>query len=403
MLPGELQAAHFRTYPPEARRVATGELSLLRQLPLSFLPLLLREVIAYDWKFPAERNDLDRQFRYLDSLSAARLQAAMAPFAGLRMAPELERVDWVNLPAQFSEKLTAHLWATHEIDAFHSAAAGYIRTLDSKSKPEPLPVPRLGVMIIGRGVEESGYRLFRKLRREGVYFPRVNPDGALAALMEAAATRARAHPAPFAHWYIDGGTAAAPADTGLTCLSYDAMEPVRNTLVARITKAMQPGGPGPEYARTMLAEMRPAELGMDESRDPVFTRFQVSLLTEGSGTQLYSTTFVQWSAREALRRAQPLTLLARFAPRRKERTMSELLHESSARPPLDPKGSLVDADMGAYYTWINLQRLSGAENSRFLAWFENHREAVAAGPGFARGTESNSPVSMPDLVARLSA
>ena len=49
--------------------------------------------------------------------------------------------------------------------------------------------------------------------------------------------------------------------------------------------------------------------------DAMLTRFQLSLLTEGSGTQVFATTFVQWAAREALRRAQPITLLARFTPR----------------------------------------------------------------------------------------
>src|SRR5437588_10592409 len=33
---------------------------------------------------------------------------------------------------------------------------------------------------------------------------------------------------------------------------------------------------------------------------------------------------------------------------------------------LDPAGSLIDADMGAYYTWLNQQRL---ERSRLPFWF----------------------------------
>jgi hypothetical protein len=53
---------------------------------------------------------------------------------------------------------------------------------------------------------------------------------------------------------------------------------------------------------------------MGDAPDAVLSRFQVSVLTEGSGTQVFSTTFVQWAAREAFRRAQPLTLLLRFAP-----------------------------------------------------------------------------------------
>ena len=97
----------------------------------------------------------------------------------------------------------------------------------------------------------------------------------------------------------------------------------------------------------------------------VLNRFQVSVLTEGAGTQLFSTTFVQWSAREILRRAQPLTLLARFTPRQHEQSMRELVAGTQTRVVTDPAGSLIDADMGAYYTWINQQRLTGAEDASF--------------------------------------
>jgi hypothetical protein len=53
----------------------------LRQLPLAFLPLLLREVIAYDWKFPAERKELDQQFEYLEAFSPQQLAQCMRSFA----------------------------------------------------------------------------------------------------------------------------------------------------------------------------------------------------------------------------------------------------------------------------------------------------------------------------------
>ena len=116
---------------------------------------------------------------------------------------------------------------------------------------------------------------------------------------------------------------------------------------------------GPEELRTKLARLLPSDLGIDKAGDPVLDRFQVRLFTEGSGTQIFSTTFAQWTTREALRRAQPLTLLMRFAPRQRQRPMNELLSGSSDNPELDFTGSLIDADMAAYYHWINQQRLSG--------------------------------------------
>ncbi len=161
-------------------------------------------------------------------------------------------------------------------------------------------------------------------------------------------------------------------------------------------------GAGPETLRSMLAQMQPEDLGLSGAgNEAILNRFQVTLLTEGSGTQLFSTTFVQWSAREVLRRAQPLTLFARFAPRQREQSMRELLAGTQQKPIPDPEGSLIDADIGAYYTWINQQRLAGSEQSSFLVWFEDHSEALAVAPGLPRGTESNNPVDLHQLLTQI--
>src|SRR5262249_17778800 len=154
----------------------------------------------------------------------------------------------------------------------------------------------------------------------------------------------------------------------------------RNILLGKMQKQSESPGNGPENLRTVMAALRPGDLRLDKTvSDPVLARFQMKLLTEGSGTQIFSTTFAQWAARETLRRAEPLTLLVRFAPRQRQRPMNELLSVRTEAIELDPAGSLVDADMGAYYNWINQQRLSGAEHSSFIAWFENHAEAIAIG------------------------
>jgi hypothetical protein len=156
---------------------------------------------------------------------------------------------------------------------------------------------------------------------------------------------------------------------------------------------------GPETLRTVLAQMRPADLGLGKTGDEVLDRFQVKLLTEGSGTQIFSTSFAQWGAREALRRAQPLTLLVRFAPRQRQKPMNELLSGTRVNAELDPVGSLVDGDMGSYYTYLNQQRLAGAEKSSFLVWFEGHNQALAIGPAMPRGTQSSNPTDLMQLLS----
>lgn len=402
MLPSQLKADDFSRYPPEARQIAASQSPLFAQLPLGFLPLLLRELIAYDWKFPAERKEITQQLAYLSSLSSAQLQQEIGPFSRLQLSAELERMDWVNAPVQFSEKLTAHLWATHQMDAFRTASIKYVHDLNASKAAEQPSVSRLGIAVIGEGVTDNRYPLFRKLRPQGVYFKNVRPDNGKKILLDTVLARAKAHPIPFGHWYIEGGRNAVSVDP-LTCISYEALDPVRAALMTKMRQVMlQPSGGGPEVLTAMLAQMRPEDLGFHSTgNEAVLDRYQLKLLTEGSGTQLFSTTFVQWSAREALRRAEPVTLLVRFAPRQREQSMRELLAGVHQKPGLDPQGSLVDADMGAYYTWINQQRLPGAEQASFLVWFEDHNEALAIAPSLPRGTEDNNRVDLEQLLARL--
>ncbi len=219
---------------------------------------------------------------------------------------------------------------------------------------------------------------------------------------DAVAARAKAHPAPYAHWYVDGGQEAG-YDRALTCVSYGALAPARAALTMKMRAEIEKPGMGPEALRTLMARMRPEDLGLNgvpgSASDPVMARFQLKVLTEASGTQIFATTFAQWTAREALRRAQPLTLLVRFAPRQKQKPMNEMISGSQNPPELDPIGSLVDADFGAYYNWLNQQRLPGADQSSFLVWFEGHNEAVAIGPARPRGTQSNAVVDMKQLLS----
>jgi hypothetical protein len=398
MLPGNLHVEQFAGYPPQARRLVSENLGVLQQLPISFLPNLLREIIDYDFKFPAERTAIDRELTNLSSLAQAQIQERFQGFAKLSLSSNLENLDWINQPAQFVEQQAAYLWSTHQQDAFRAAATEYGDRLRAVLPVEAIPLRRLGVAIIGQGVASYDAPLFRKLRRHGTYFDRVKPDGGLELILEAAAGRAKAHPVPYGHWYVDGGL---PMDHSplLTCVSYQALEPMRSALLKNIDAEIKRPGMGPEGLRTHLARLSPLDLGMDKAGDAVLDRFQVKLLTEGSGTQIFSTTFVQWTSREVLRRAQALTLLVRYAPRQRQKPMNELLSGNSSNPELDLRGSLIDADMGAYYQWINQQRLPGSDQSSFLVWFEGQRQALAIAPSFPRGTASKSELGLGELLS----
>ncbi len=54
--------------------------------------------------------------------------------------------------------------------------------------------------------------------------------------------------------------------------------------------------------------------------------------------------------------------------------------------------------MGAYYTWLSQQRLSGAAQARFLVWFEDHAEALAIAPSLHPATASDDHLDMRELL-----
>jgi hypothetical protein len=387
MQPQELKADQFVAYPPRARKLAVANVKAFQQLPLSFLPGLLREVIDYDYRFPAEQAAIEKELANLSSLSNA-----------LSLSSKLEHLDWVNRPAQFVEQESAYLWTTHQLGAFSMAATAYGDRLQSVIPDVEPPVRRLGIALIGQGVTSYDSPLFRNLRAHGTFFSQVEAANGFDLLLAAVEARASSYPVPYGHWYVDGGKAAL-CSRSLTTVSYDSLQPVRDNLLKYMQAEIARPGMGPEELRSDLAQLLPTDLGLKEGTAAALDRFQVKLFTEGSGTQIFSTTFAQWTTREALRRAQPLTLLVRYAPRQRQKPMNELLSNANANPELDPVGSLVDADMGAYYHWINQQRLPGAEHSSFLVWFEGHSQALVIAPSLPRGVTSDSAMDLKGLLS----
>ena len=401
MRPSDLTAGHFASYPPLARGVATRGLALLRQLPLSFVGLLLREVIGYDWKFPAERRELDAQFTYLSALPADERRALMAGFYRLTLPDAFERIDWVGSPEEFSEQFSAHLWASGQLGTFRPAAIEVVNAVRTAHPPPPPAAERLGIVILGREVADNRYPLFRKLRKHGTYFTNVDPQDGVRRLLERAAARARAFPAPFAHWYVDGNAPAVKSSDELSAVSYIELEPIRAAVVAKL-KSLLVAGSGTEARRSALAQLRPQDIGLKNTGEnqAVMDYFKLSVLSQGSGTQFLSTTFVQWTAREVWRRAQPVTLVARFGPRLTERAMNQHLAGLPSVAEYDARGALIDADMGAYYSWLNMNRLPGADRASFLIWFEDHAEALVVSPSTARGVQSNVRVDLNQLLSQ---
>lgn len=405
MQPQELRSESFSHYPPQGRAFAVKHLAVLQHVPLSFLPILLMEIIQYDWLFPAEQRSLTHQFNYLETLQTSSFTFLMAPFAAVYLPGELSKIDWVNHPQHFSEQLSALLWSTLQLDDYRKAAVQYQEKLGQVLVEKPPEMSRFTIVIVGQGVTQAHTTLFRLLRPHGALFTAVEPNQGMETLVKFLKNRAQKYPERYAHWYIDGGKADSTcgAQQGITVTSYNNLAPValkELTLTENFVERKEKIAPvGAEDAQSFMATLSPEDIGLHGvAGNAVLRHFEARLFTEGAGTQVFSTTFVQWAAREAMRRAQPVTMLARFAPRQCMAPMNELLKRNPLTQQMDPEGSLVDADMGAYYTWINQKRLTGADQASFLAWFEGHKLAIMISPNLPRGTTSDGATTIAKIL-----
>ena len=387
----------FSGYLPQGREIALSHLAALQHAPLPLLAVILRDLREYDWRFPIEQEEIARRIEFLQTNPTS-----FAAFDRISLPPELESRNYAEEPQQFLAELTAYLWSSLQMDQYRQAAAEFVKSFNATVKPTPLAAPRLVVVIVGRDVQQAGHALFQKLRAHGQIRTSISTSGAAEAILDLLAQRALRFPGDYAHWYLDGGSPLPfPTRTGITQLIYPDLAPINQLILQRMTSCIQTGG-GPEALHAGLARLSPRDLSADRvTTDPRLQYFMVSLLTEGSGTQIFSTSFVQWAARQILSRAQPLTLCVRFAPRQRQRSFNTMVRDTSNAPELDSEGSLIDADMGAYYTYLEMQRLPGMDKAVFLVWFEGHPQVFVAGPGIATRTSSDSPVTMTELLSDL--
>jgi hypothetical protein len=400
--PSSLCVADIATYPASARSFAIAQLSMLRTLPLVLCVLVLKQIARFDSLFPAEREDLSQ---LLLMLGSQRLAPAIYEFKRIVLSAELRHRDWITKPSEFVEQMTAELWSSGQIDVFRHAAV----QLAPPVELQPPGMSRLVVVDFDSRMEKPNFVLFRRLLQHGTLFTNLTPsleDDPFTASLKILEDRAKSQPSSYSHWLICGDSPLQRPSSAISALDYKSLEPMRRSLLGLMSAAVTSGTSGPEALGSAMMHLRPEALGITPSdplaANPLLAQFSIDLLGEGSGTQIYSTTFVQWAAREVLRRARPMTVLVRFTPRVRQRPTNQQWARADAEPEFDLAGSLVDADMAAYYAWINLNRMPGANSSGFVAFHSGRQQAFASGPRLPKVTSSDQAISPSNLLSLLS-
>jgi hypothetical protein len=397
MKPEQLREDSFTRYPATGRNFAVASLELLRRLPIAVCPSVLEQILMLDTAFPAERASLRRQCTALASVPDDEFAELTAPLARISLPERLEKTDWVDAPVPFIATLTAHLWSSGQIDVFRAAAQKLFAAIPAQGHSPH----RLTMVALGRDALIGAAPLLEKLRPWGVLLTALATEQMPKQIYEVFTQHAADTAEPYMNWYVDGGDPWAEGFDGLAgtlSISYPGFDGLRKMTLARMRQMTLVGGAGAEMMRAKLAATRAEDLDVAAvTQDPVLARFYTELFTLSSGPQIFSTSFVQWAGRELARRAQPRTLLLRYAPRQRYQPFDELLRTADPAS-TDPEGSLRDAEMGAYYTWIEMERITSPGNGTFIVWVEGTHQAMLIGKHSPRGTQSDMPLRLKEAL-----
>jgi hypothetical protein len=410
----------------EAAALARPHAAMLERLPASFHASILIELEKWPTLFAAEHAYQRALLRHLSGLPAAERERLFAAVARVEADAGVDRIA-TRAPAAFQDEAQGVLrkrrlltrWR-QDVDAVFQAVQP---ALDATLHPADGP-RRLVVQIYARDIAVKVEQLWSRFGGRGARIPLAldgargtdtflrglfgSGAGGAPTLIAAAGSGPGA--TPLDAWIIESndalhactetpvpaGHGGPPAVTS-TGLSYQRLRGYRDDLTKALYEKIQTGVESPQafaaYARSLRIAPRPGALRYAPDVVQAFVR---DLFLTGNGTLFVNNTFVEWAAVQAIRRAQPRLLVARYGVRDKMKPFSSLLLFSQPRasdqiPEIeDPVGSFVDVEQLSHYVWLNAEKSPAyRQRTLYLLLAEGVDQLLAirsdAGPGIAPG------------------
>jgi hypothetical protein len=134
--------------------------------------------------------------------------------------------------------------------------------------------------------------------------------------------------------------------------------------------------------------------------DAALAEFVRSVYLSGNGAVIFGNSFVEWAASEALRRARPSLLAARFGVRSRPKPFTgvavfENQDQVNPLPAVDDfEGSALDAQVLALYIWMAAGRYAEYQNSTVCVCIaESLAQAYVAAPSNFRFAAQREPMA----------
>ena len=394
-----------------------GELNsyraLINRLPITIRPALNGQLVGWDTLFPFEQRRFREFMRGVASFDGEKFEMLIGPLRALenRMGVQAWNFSQASDTMQNASLLARsaeYLEWRNEVQRFYSAVE---EAAHASAQPQA-PQTRLIVTILPKSLPMERASLWKKWGNSGTEFlidgdPTRITDLLLRGTSSADGVAAQQRPFDASDlWLIDAASGlAAKQDAGYT-LSHATLAPLRERVLAQVNTVPK----SIEVTDQTLAAIRthnwdqwwPQEL----KEDALLRKFVIDVYLSGNGALIFSNAFVEWAASEAIRRARPRVLIARFGLRPKPKPFTgiaifENQQRISALPDVDdPQGSATDAMVLARYILLSAQRYPESVQTAFLCVAESVQSAYLVLPDSLKASWANEKSATPEQIAQ---
>ena len=412
---------------------------MLERLPATFHASVLIELEKWPTLFPAEQAYQRRLLQHLAGMPDAERRQVFADVTAVETEAGWRAIKTTD-PGRFQEEAQGVLRRQRLLAKWRQAVDHAFKAIQPAIERQLYPADaprRLVVQLYGTGIAIQAGQVWSRFRGMGVRLPldlsnvrgadaflrplfAGAPGGAGPAPTLFTTARGAAGETPFDAWIVESndvlhdcceiGKSPGGSHDSVTGLSYDRLRGYRDELTRALYAKIQAGVASPQafaaYARSLQIAPAPGVLLQPSDLIQAFVR---DVFLTGNGTLFVNNTFVEWATVQAVRRAQPRMVVARYGVRDKMKPFSSLLLFSQPRAadqiPLieDPVGSFVDVEQLSYYVWLNAEK-SPAYRNRTLYLFlaEGVDEMLAIRSDRAQAPRTELPrASLSDVCATM--
>ena len=390
--------------------------ALIKRLPITVRPALNGQLASWDTLFPFERQRFLVFMRGVASFDSKGFDALVTPLRQIEnrmgvqswnFSQSADTMENASLLARSAEYLE---WRK-EVQRFYSA----VEEAATASNKAQSPKPRIIVTILPNSLPYERNAIWKKWRNAGIDISVEGDPARITETLLAPSSAVHNLPAqqgslaPSDLWLIDASSGL-PAEQGpCAILNCAALIPLRDRILAQVNTVPK----SIEVTDQTLAAIRtgnwdpwwPPQI----KDDAALRKFVIDVYLSGNGALIFSNAFVEWAASEAIRRARPRALFARFGMRARPKAFTGIaIFENQQRistlPDVDdPQGSALDAIVLARYILLSAQRYPESEQTAFLCIAESVKSAYIVLPDALKTKWKNGASATPDQIAQFMA